>query len=81
MAGRIATEMIIEFRYKLRMTGVPFHGPSAMLGDNASMVLSASTPSSTLKKKHSAIVYHRVCEAIAAGVWKLAHVNSKEKLC
>lgn len=34
MAGRIATGMAMEFRYKLRMIGVPIDGPPIMFVDN-----------------------------------------------
>jgi hypothetical protein len=37
-----------------------------MLGDNMSVVLNTTVPSSVLKKKHNAIAYHRVREAICS---------------
>ena len=37
-----------------------------MLGDNMSVVLNTEVPPSVLKKKHNAIAYHWVMEAIAA---------------
>jgi hypothetical protein len=64
VAGRIAVELAIEVRYKLRMLGVPILGPTTLFGDNMSMITSTTVPSSTLKKKHNAIGYHRVCEAV-----------------
>ena len=39
---------------------------------------SATLPSSSLKKKHNAIAYHKVREAVAAGIVKVAHVRSKD---
>ena len=56
------------------MLGTPIEGPSPMLGDNKSMVDNCRLPSSTLKKKHNAIAYHRVREAVAAGAITLGHV-------
>ena len=50
--------MVIELRYMLWMLGVPVDGPSLMLGDNNSVVLNTSVPSSILKKKHHACAYH-----------------------
>jgi hypothetical protein len=41
-------------------------GPALMLGDNMSVVLNTTVPSSVLKNKHNAISYHRVREAITA---------------
>ena len=76
VAGKIATEMVMEFRYKLRMLGVPVEGPSVMIGDNLSMVKNCTLPSSTLKKKHNALAYHRVREAVAAKVIVLGHCTT-----
>ena len=76
VAARVATELIMEVRYMLRMLGVPVDGPALMLGDNMSIVLNTSMPSSVLKKKHCAIGYHRVREAIAAKVLRFAHIKS-----
>ena len=78
VAARITTEMIIEMRYKLRMLGVPIKGGLLMLGNNMSVIQNCSLPSSTLKKKHNVITYHRVREAIAARVIQLAHIRSEE---
>jgi hypothetical protein len=65
VASRIATELILEIRYMLRSLGVALDGPALMLGDGMSVVLNTTVPSSVLKKKHNAIAYHRVREAIA----------------
>jgi hypothetical protein len=55
VASRIATELILEVRFMLRSLGVDLDGPTLMLGDNMSVVLNTSVPSSVLKKKHNAI--------------------------
>ena len=80
VAARVATELIMEMRYTLRMMGVPIDGPAMLLGDNMSVVLNTTVPSSVLKKKHNAICYDRVREAIAAGVMKFAHIPSETNL-
>ena len=80
VALRIAVEGVIEFRYKLRMMGIPLQGPSQILCDNRSVVLNTTLPSSTLKKKHNAIAYHRVREAVAANVVKVNHIEGKENI-
>ena len=77
VAARIATEMIMEVRYKLRMLGVPLEETSLLIGDNMSVILNTTLPSSMLKKKHNAIAYHRVREAIAAKIINFAHIDSK----
>ena len=80
VASRIATELILEVRFMLRSLGVDLDGPTLMLGDKMSVVLNASVPSSVLKKKHNAIAYHGVREAIAAKVMRFAYVKSDENV-
>jgi hypothetical protein len=58
VASRIATEQIVELRFMLRSLGVDLEGPVLMLGDNMSVVLNTSIPSSVLKKKHNAIAIY-----------------------
>ena len=45
-----------------------------------SVTSSCSIPSSNLKKKHNAIAYHRICEAVAAGIVKMKYVKSAHNL-
>ena len=78
VAARIATEQIIDLRYTLRMFGVLLDGPAWMFGDNLSVVVNSTIPQSTLKKRHNALAYHRVREAIAAGILNFVHINGKE---
>jgi hypothetical protein len=80
VASRIATELILEIRYMLRSLGVALDGPALMLGDNISVVLNTTVPSSVLKKKHNAIAYHRVREAIAARTMRFAYIKSEENV-
>ncbi len=68
MAARTATEQIISNRTALRYLGIPIHGPSFLFGDNRSVVDSSSIPQSKLSKRHVALSYHRVREAVAAGM-------------
>ena len=50
--------------------------PAIMHGDNMSVVLNTTVPSSVLKKKHNSIAYHRVRECIAAKIVKFFHIDS-----
>ncbi len=68
MAARTATEQIISNRTALRYLGIPIQGPSFLFGDNRSVVDSSSIPQSKLSKRHVALSYHRVREAVAAGM-------------
>ena len=80
IATRIAVETILEVRYKLMMLGVPISKSSLMVGDNMSVVLNTTMPSSPLKKKHLGCAYNRVREAIAAGIIDFGHVASEENV-
>jgi hypothetical protein len=80
VASRITTEIILEVRYMLRTLGVALDGPALMLGDNMSVVLNTTFPSSMLKKKHNAIVYYQVREAIAARIMRFAYIKSEENV-
>jgi hypothetical protein len=80
VAGCIATDLVMEMRYKLRMLGVPIDGAVTMYGDNMSVIQSTSVPSSVLKKKHNAIAWHQLCEGVASGIINLIHVRSEFNL-
>ena len=70
----------MEFRYKLRMMGFTINGPSVLFVDNEAVVKNTTLPSSTLKKKHNAVAYHKVREAVAAGIIKVAHIRSENNI-
>ena len=78
VAARIATEQIIDMRTTLRYLGVPIQGKSYMFGDNQSVITSSTIPHSRLSKRHNALSYHRVREAIVAGIIKFFHIDGKE---
>ena len=73
VAARIATHQIIDLRTTLRYLGVPVNGESFMFGDNQSVVTSSTIPHSALNKRHNALSYHRVREAVAAGIIRFYH--------
>ena len=77
MAARQATEQIMDLRYTLRMMGIPIDGPAWMFGDNQSVITSSTIPHSNLNKRHNALSYHRVREAIAANILYLIHIDGK----
>ena len=66
VAARIATEQIIELRLTLRYLGVPLNEKTYMFGDNKSVVDGSSRPHAKLHKRHTALSFHRVREAIAS---------------
>jgi hypothetical protein len=66
----------MDLRYTLRMLGVPLR-VSYMFGDNASVQRSSAVPHSQLNKRHNALAYHRVREAIAAGFLLFFWIDGK----
>jgi Reverse transcriptase (RNA-dependent DNA polymerase) len=77
MVARQATEQIMDLRYTLRMLGIPIDGPAWLFGDNASVITSSTIPHSNLNKRHNALSYHRVREAISAEVMYFIHMDGK----
>ena len=80
VAAKTSVEMVEGLRYKLRMMGVAVEGPTNVFCDNVSVIQNSSNPESTLKKKHNAIAYHRIREAITAGTIRLAEEDGQTNL-
>jgi len=80
VALRLAKEMLVALRYKLRMFGVPIMGPADVFCDNQGVVKNASIPESTLSKKHNAINYHAVREAVAAKIIRVGKEDGMTNL-
>ena len=68
VAARICIEQIIDLRTTLRYLGVPIREKSYMFGDNQSVVNSSMQVHAKLHKRHNILSFHRVREAIAAGI-------------
>jgi len=80
VAMRIMAEILDALRYKLRMWGIPIDRPANVFCDNKSVVTNSTVPTSTLKKKHNSIAYHRVRDAVAGGIARIAKVHTSENL-
>jgi hypothetical protein len=57
--------------------GVPIGKKSYMFGDNESVVGSATKPDAKLHKRHNALSFHRVREAIASKFLAFFHIPGK----
>ena len=77
VAGKQAIELILEYRYMLRMMGAKLEDSALLLGDNNSVVLNTTMPSSVLKKKHCAVSYHKIRESISAVIVSFSHISSE----
>jgi hypothetical protein len=80
VALRTAKDLIVALRYKLRMFGVPIEGPASVFCDNRGVVKNTSLPESTLTKKHNAINYHAVREAVAADILRVGKEDGQTNL-
>ena len=74
----MATELAIEYRYAVRMMGIELDGPVHMFGDNNSVIINTSLPSSMLKKKHQSIAYHACRTAQAAGITSFKYIPTAD---
>ena len=77
VAARTCVEQIIDLRTTLRYLGVPIEDSSYMFGDNESVVNSATNLYAKLHKRHTALAFHRVREAIASGYIIFAFIPGK----
>ena len=67
-SARARVEQILDLRNTLRFLGVPVKTKIFMLGDSRSVVDSSMTPHAKIHKRHVALSFHRVREAIAAKI-------------
>jgi hypothetical protein len=80
VAMRVARDMISGLRTKLRMLGIPLEGPANILCDNQGVVKNTSIPESTLNKKHNAINYHAIREAVAMEMIRVGKEDTETNL-
>lgn len=80
VALRVARDLIVALRYKLRMFGIPIDGPADVFCDNQGVVNNTTMPQSTLSKKHNAVNYHACREAACAGIWRIAKEDTETNL-
>jgi hypothetical protein len=75
VAARTCVEQVMDLRLTLRYLGVPIRSRSYMFGDNKTVVESSIRPHAKLHKRHMALSFHRVREAIAAKIIGFYHVD------
>jgi hypothetical protein len=80
VALRIAKDLLVALRIKLKMFGVPLTGPANVFCDNQGVVKNTSIPESTLTKKHNAINYHVIREAVAARILRISKEDTETNL-
>jgi hypothetical protein len=80
VALRAAKDILVALRYKLRMFGMPIDGPAKVFCDNSRVVKNTTRPESKLAKKHNAISYHAVREAVAAKIIRVGKEDDTTNL-
>jgi hypothetical protein len=76
VAACTCVDQVMDLRLTLRYYfGVPIRSRSYMLGDNKTVVESSIRPHAKLHKRHMALSFHRVREAIAAKIIGFYHVD------
>ena len=60
--------------------GLKFEHTATILCDNNAVVYNTQYPTSSLKKKHNAVAFHKIREAVAAKIIRTAYVKSNENL-
>jgi hypothetical protein len=75
VAARTCVDQIIDLRTTLRYLGVPVRDKSYVFGDNKTVVDSSTIPHAKLHKRHNALSFHRVREAIAAKFVAMYHLE------
>ena len=80
VAIRIATDIIVELRIKLKSTRVPLKVPTDVYCDNQVVVKNTRIPKSTLNKNHNNINHHVVREAATAGILQVGKEDTATNL-
>ena len=73
-------DQVVDLRLTPHYLGVPIRAKSYMFGDNKSAVDSSAKPHSKLHKRHNALSFHRVCEAIASKFVNFTFLDGKYNL-
>jgi hypothetical protein len=77
VAARIAVDQIVDMRNTLLYLGVHVKTQRYLFGDNQEVVNNSAIPHATLSKRHNTLSYHRVREAVAAGVLFFYWIDGK----
>ena len=70
-------EQILGLRINLKCLGVPILKLRCMFGDNDSIVNSKMTSQGKIHKRHLALSFHRVREAMSAKIISYHFINGK----
>lgn len=82
LALKVCTGAIQNLRFKLRSFGIPIINdePCYIFCDNEGCVKNTTAVESKMDRKHSAVAYHFVRYAVAAGIISISWIPTKENL-
>jgi hypothetical protein len=66
IAARTTIDQIIDLRMTLCYLGIPIQEKSYVFGDNKTIIDASSTPHAKLHKRHNALSFHHVREAVTS---------------
>jgi hypothetical protein len=75
--ARTTINQIVDLRTTLRYLCVPIREKSYVFGDNKTIIDASSTPHAKLHKRHKALSFHRVGEAVASKYVMIFHLPGK----
>jgi hypothetical protein len=74
IAARTTINQIVDLRTTLRYLGVPIREKSYVFGDNKTIIDASLTPHAKLHKRHNALSFHHVREAVASKYVTIFHL-------
>jgi hypothetical protein len=74
IAARTTINQIVDLRMTLHYLGVPIREKSYVFGDNKTIINASLTPHAKLHKRHNALSFHHVREAVASKYVMIFHL-------
>jgi hypothetical protein len=78
VTARTTIDQIVDLQMTLHYLGIPIWEKSYVFGDNKTVIDASSTPHAKLHKRHSALSFHRVREAVTPSMLRssICRVNT-----
>jgi hypothetical protein len=77
ITARTTIHQIIDLRMTLRYLSIPIREKSYIFRDNKTVIDASSTPHAKLHKRHNALSFHHVQEAVASKYVTIFHLPGK----
>jgi hypothetical protein len=77
ISARTTIDQIVDLQTTLHYLGIPIREKSYVFGDNKSVIDALLTPHAKLHKRHNALSFHHVREAVASKYVTIFHLPGK----